>query len=131
MREIADLMRADIGIRCDDAHLRPVDSEVERLWADNSKLKNFNMASRVEGKAGFQRGLRETVDGFVRFASGSLAKEKLILRYIRHRRALPPLQMQLFVNNAAIRAEPRHQASRISLNRPGYFPGLFFYRPPL
>lgn len=66
-RDIAELMSADIEIRCDDARLRPADSEVERLWADNSKLKRLTTWRPLfEGKEGFRRGLRETIDWFSR-----------------------------------------------------------------
>lgn len=66
-RDIAELMRADIEIRCDDARLRPADSEVERLWADNSKLKRLTTWRPLfEGREGFRRGLRETIDWFSR-----------------------------------------------------------------
>ncbi|MBQ4568205.1 MAG: SDR family oxidoreductase [Desulfovibrio sp.] len=66
-RDIAELMSADIEIRYDDARLRPADSEVERLWADNSKLKRLTTWRPLfEGREGFRRGLRETIDWFSR-----------------------------------------------------------------
>lgn len=66
-REIAQVMQMDVEIRSDDARIRPADSEVERLWADNSKLKRLTTwRPSFEGREGLRRGLRETIDWFAR-----------------------------------------------------------------
>lgn len=63
---IADIMAADVEIVTDEQRIRPEKSEVERLWADNSKARNLlGWQARYGGKAGFRRGLQETVNWFV------------------------------------------------------------------
>jgi nucleoside-diphosphate-sugar epimerase len=58
-------MGVDIELLCDQQRLRPDASEVERLWADNSKARiAFGWEPNYAGLAGFQRGLGETVDWF-------------------------------------------------------------------
>ena len=62
---VAEVMGADIEIETDQVRLRPDKSEVERLWADNSKAKNLSgWEPRYAGKDGFRRGLFETVEWF-------------------------------------------------------------------
>lgn len=62
---IAEVMAADIEILTDEARLRPANSEVERLWAANDKAARlFNWTPAYGGRAGFKRGLTETVDWF-------------------------------------------------------------------
>jgi dTDP-glucose 4,6-dehydratase len=62
---IAQVMNVEIEIITDEARLRPNDSEVERLWADNSKAKElFGWSQRYGGNDGFVRGLAETVMWF-------------------------------------------------------------------
>jgi dTDP-glucose 4,6-dehydratase len=62
---IAEIMGADIEIETEQDRLRPDKSEVERLWADNSKAKKLTgWEPRYTGKAGFKRGLIETVQWF-------------------------------------------------------------------
>ncbi len=64
-RLIAEVMNADIEIVTDEARLRPENSEVERLWADNSKAKKlFNWQPAYGGHEGFKRGLAETAQWF-------------------------------------------------------------------
>ena len=64
--KISDLMSATVQINCENIRLRPKASEVERLWADNSKLKSLtNWQPKREGLEGFTHGLRETIDWFV------------------------------------------------------------------
>lgn len=64
-QSIAHLMAAEIKISCDNQRLRPEASEVERLWADNSRLKELtDWQPTFEGKAGFMHGLKETIDWF-------------------------------------------------------------------
>lgn len=63
---IAKNMRADIDIICDEARLRPDKSEVERLWADNTRLCSLTAwRPAYGGLEGFERGLRETIAWFV------------------------------------------------------------------
>lgn len=59
---IAEVMNADIEILTDEVRLRPTHSEVERLWADNSKARElFGWAPKYAELDGFKRGLAETV----------------------------------------------------------------------
>jgi len=63
---IAKVMGANIEIESDEARLRPDKSEVERLWADNSKAKNLTgWEPLYAGKDGLKRGLAETVEWFI------------------------------------------------------------------
>jgi NAD dependent epimerase/dehydratase len=65
VQQIADLMGASIEIKSDDVRLRPEKSEVERLWADNSKAKALlNWEPAYAGIEGLRRGLKETIDWF-------------------------------------------------------------------
>jgi dTDP-glucose 4,6-dehydratase len=62
---IADIMAADIEIVADADRYRPEKSEVERLWADNTKAKQlFGWEPLFGGRDGFKRGLTETVEWF-------------------------------------------------------------------
>ena len=62
---IADVMGANIEIETEQVRLRPDKSEVERLWADNSKAKKLiGWEPLYAGKEGFKRGLIETVKWF-------------------------------------------------------------------
>ena len=59
---IAEIMEADISIDTDDSRLRPSKSEVERLWAANSKaIDLLDWRPLYGGKEGLRRGLTETV----------------------------------------------------------------------
>ena len=61
----AEVMGLDIEIKTDQMRLRPHKSEVERLWADNSKaLKLTGWEPSYAGKDGFTRGLVETIEWF-------------------------------------------------------------------
>ena len=58
---IAEAMNTEIEIITDEARLRPENSEVERLWADNTKAKElFGWQPSYGGRDGFKRGLAET-----------------------------------------------------------------------
>ena len=60
---IIELMGVEIEIETDDMRIRPAKSEVERLWADNSKaVKLFGWKPRYAGREGLRRGLKETID---------------------------------------------------------------------
>jgi NAD dependent epimerase/dehydratase len=62
---IAEIMKADIQIETDQVRLRPEKSEVDRLWADNSKAKKLTgWEPSYGGREGFKRGLAETIDWF-------------------------------------------------------------------
>lgn len=62
-RLIAEVMNTDIEILTDEVRLRPTHSEVERLWADNSKARElFGWAPKYAELDGFKRGLAETVE---------------------------------------------------------------------
>ncbi len=66
VRLIAELLQVDIDIESDETRLRPIKSEVERLWADNSKARELLEWSPVySGREGFARGLKETIDWFI------------------------------------------------------------------
>ena len=62
---IAKLMGVDIEIETDEMRLRPEKSEVDRLWADNSKAKRLTgWEPSYSGSEGFKRGLAETIAWF-------------------------------------------------------------------
>ncbi len=62
---IAEVMKAPIELISDEERLRPENSEVERLWADNVKAKElFGWQPTYTGRKGFKRGLVETIDWF-------------------------------------------------------------------
>ena len=66
-RLIAEAMSVEIELITDGVRLRPEKSEVERLWADNSKAKELLGWAPLYGeRAGFKRGLVETIDWFVK-----------------------------------------------------------------
>lgn len=72
---IAEHMGAKIKIETDDARIRPTKSEVERLWADNSKAKKLiGWVPEYGGLDGFKRGLAETIKWFTK--SGHLKQYK-------------------------------------------------------
>jgi nucleoside-diphosphate-sugar epimerase len=61
------VMNAEVEIVTDENRLRPVNSEVERLWADNAKaLELFGWAPAYGGSDGLKRGLAETAAWFLR-----------------------------------------------------------------
>lgn len=65
-RLIAEAMHAKIEIITDEARLRPENSEVERLWADNTKARQlFGWQPTYDGREGFKRGLAETAAWFL------------------------------------------------------------------
>lgn len=62
---IAEVMGVDIDIEAEQERLRPARSEVERLWADNSKAKSLlSWEPLYAGREGFKRGLTETAAWF-------------------------------------------------------------------
>ena len=62
---IAESMGVSIDLISDEERIRPKNSEVERLWADNAKAKElFGWQPTYGGREGFKRGLIETIDWF-------------------------------------------------------------------
>jgi NAD dependent epimerase/dehydratase len=62
---ISELMSKEVTIITDDIRLRPDNSEVERLWAQNAKaIEQLNWKPSYSGLEGFKRGLSETIDWF-------------------------------------------------------------------
>ena len=63
---IAELMDAEIEVISQLDRVRPFNSEVERLWADNSKAKElFGWSPKYSGHTGLSRGLSETIKWFI------------------------------------------------------------------
>ena len=59
-------MGVKMEVLTEEQRLRPEKSEVERLWADNTKAKNLlNWSPEFGGQEGLRRGLKETIDWFV------------------------------------------------------------------
>jgi NAD dependent epimerase/dehydratase len=64
-RLIADIMRVTIEIETEKSRLRPLGSEVDRLWADNTKANGLcGWKPEYDGPQGFRRGLEETIAWF-------------------------------------------------------------------
>jgi NAD dependent epimerase/dehydratase len=64
-RLIAELMDAEVAITSDEQRLRPAGSEVERLWADNTRARTLTgWSPEYAGVAGLRRGLGETIAWF-------------------------------------------------------------------
>lgn len=64
---IAEVMGVEISIETDQIRLRPEKSEVERLWADNTKARNLlGWEPAYAGLDGLKRGLTETVAWFTK-----------------------------------------------------------------
>lgn len=62
---IAEVMGADVTLVCDEQRLRPAKSEVKRLWADNSRLRQLtSWQPAYGGSEGFKRGIEATVHWF-------------------------------------------------------------------
>lgn len=65
VRLIAEILNVKVEIVSDQKRLRPEKSEVERLWADNTKLKNLtDWKPQYAGKDGFKKGLIKTIRWF-------------------------------------------------------------------
>jgi NAD dependent epimerase/dehydratase len=66
-RLIAEVMGAEIDIESDEQRLRPADSEVQRLFADNRLAREvLQWTPDYAGAEGFRRGLEQTVEWFRR-----------------------------------------------------------------
>ena len=62
---IAEVMRADVEIRTDEQRLRPEASEVNRLYGDNTRLRQLTgWQPAYGGLEGFRRGLERTAAWF-------------------------------------------------------------------
>ena len=62
---IAELMGKPLHVETEEIRLRPENSEVERLWADNSKAKDLlGWQPRYGGLQGLRKGLVETIEWF-------------------------------------------------------------------
>jgi NAD dependent epimerase/dehydratase len=59
VKKIIDIMGKDIKINCDEERIRPEKSEVNRLWADNTKIKEL---TEWEPQYSIDDGLKETVE---------------------------------------------------------------------
>jgi dTDP-glucose 4,6-dehydratase len=63
---ISVLMGIEIEPISDQERIRPTHSEVERLWADNSKAKELvGWGPEYRGLEGFRQGLLETINWFL------------------------------------------------------------------
>ncbi len=72
---IAQLMGRTVEFTSDEQRLRPAGSEVERLWADNTRaLELAGWAPEFSGIEGLKRGLQETIDWFTQ--PGNLRRYK-------------------------------------------------------
>ncbi|NTV91538.1 MAG: SDR family NAD(P)-dependent oxidoreductase [Clostridiales bacterium] len=62
---IAEIMQVKIEIQTEQVRLRPEKSEVERLWADNTRAKKLlGWEPEYAGYEGLKRGLTETINWF-------------------------------------------------------------------
>lgn len=60
---IADIMGVEIEIQADEQRIRPDNSEVERLWADNTRARVLTGWQPLYGSGdGLKRGLKETIE---------------------------------------------------------------------
>ena len=67
VRLIAEIMAVTLEIQSDGQRVRPEKSEVERLWADNGKIRELTgWRPEYGGREGLRRGLAETVDWFTK-----------------------------------------------------------------
>ncbi|WP_291652497.1 NAD-dependent 4,6-dehydratase LegB [Clostridium sp.] len=59
VKKIIDIIGKDVKILCDEERIRPEKSEVNRLWADNTKIKEL---TDWAPKYSIDEGLAETID---------------------------------------------------------------------
>jgi NAD dependent epimerase/dehydratase len=59
VKKIINIIGKDVKIIYDDERIRPQNSEVNRLWADNTKIKNL---TEWVPKYSLEEGLKETID---------------------------------------------------------------------
>jgi NAD dependent epimerase/dehydratase len=60
---IKELMGSQVAVESDDARIRPPDSEVERLWCDNTRIRRL---TGYEPQIELRDGLSRTIDWFSR-----------------------------------------------------------------
>jgi dTDP-glucose 4,6-dehydratase len=69
-------MQQKIEWEVDEERIRPTNSEVERLWASNSKAKAIlGWEPKYGGLDGFKKGLQKTIDWFIK--KENLSKYKI------------------------------------------------------
>jgi NAD dependent epimerase/dehydratase len=61
LKSIVSIMKSDVTILEDEQRVRPANSEVFRLWGDNTKIKNL---TGYKPDYDFRKGLEETVQWF-------------------------------------------------------------------
>lgn len=62
---IGEIIGKSVDLDCEQERLRPENSEVQRLYADNSKaLKMLNWQPEFAGKDGFSKALRQAVEWY-------------------------------------------------------------------
>jgi NAD dependent epimerase/dehydratase len=72
---IAEIMGVSVEISTDEERLRPENSEVERLWADNSKANEvLGWKPSYAGLNGFRQGLTRSIDWFTQTENLKLYK---------------------------------------------------------
>ena len=77
-RLIAEVMGVNVEIVTDEARLRPENSEVERLWSDNSKaIELLDWRPKFSGLEGFRTGLAQTAKWFCQDGNMNLYKPKI------------------------------------------------------
>ncbi|MBU3193965.1 NAD-dependent 4,6-dehydratase LegB [Clostridium algidicarnis] len=59
VKKIIEIIGKDVRIICDDERIRPENSEVNRLWADNTKIKDL---TKWEPQYSLDDGLKETIE---------------------------------------------------------------------
>lgn len=75
---IGQLMDVDIQLITDNIRVRPEKSEVERLFADNTKAKQvLGWSPEYGGLDGFKRGLNETIEWFLEPSNLSVYKSNI------------------------------------------------------
>ena len=65
VKKIVDIIGFPVEIVRDEDRMRPIKSEVSRLWADNSKARELlGWQPNFQGLEGFQKGLIDTIEWF-------------------------------------------------------------------
>lgn len=68
---IKKIMNSDVEFITDEQRIRPENSEVFRLWGDNSKIKKL---TGFQSKYSIEQGIKETIEWFI--GSGNIEKYK-------------------------------------------------------
>jgi dTDP-glucose 4,6-dehydratase len=78
VKVISDIMGMEIEIITDEQRFRPKNSEVERLWADNSKAKKMlGWEPKYSGLEGFRLGISKTAEWFSNESNLDINKSEL------------------------------------------------------